>query len=800
MEDVVKDAFDPTRYVVAVDDASPYARHSVRNALVNGYSAFKGGSGKIAGLLNGAQDVAGQIASDLSGGGLAGMLAKFGLRALTNSPVTPLQREPYEEAAVGRAIRDICERHPLVLYVRKPYRDNKESRNFLCHTCGVSLDLILPQHHGKLLVLLCLRDEDVKKELGKEIKELAGESEHVQFVRLQGVTKSDEGEEDEDTSPLGRLLREAPADALRMLKHVYAYSTASDSKLFTKRLIDVACSLDGNDKPFKWLTAKGVIEEFSQDGNHAVWTVSDRYDRWDLDTALYEVTLWHEEREAAAEEEEDNDAEEQDDEDEEEQAEEEDSRSTDEIVADNLYGAIVATEGELPTNLRALFRLAASGSRRLSGVPLAGKIAEQAAQGGSVGRLESLLGEIGDFFDNAVFGAGEGLQAADEEWAGIVDCVDRFTRALKHLQAVAWGPVHGNLGGVLGRLVDLYWEAIPEGLDREAKEAAERNAAYLHFLTGRGRMKLVSLSSSLLHASSRLQSGWRCVRKPERDGHLSELHAVRRSQLAWFFASDGQVIAFPLSGIDTTFEEEADGVFENMSVYLDLRAKWEASANHFLATCPIEGPEIRDSGLSVLLVNEAGNAHAVPVSTLPAERGERVQLSSPLLSSGSPARWAVIIRPDDNLLIATTGNQILRLKVSAVLSELGGTVGRLMHIEPGETLAAVVGVPHRANDAEASSDVSSYVLIATDGGYGRLVSISEFPYGKLGGKGLVGQKVGKHSGSICTIEVAREGGHFILGTRRGHILRIPRAEMPIRNRTSVGLRLIKLAEDDQLVS
>jgi DNA gyrase/topoisomerase IV subunit A len=85
------------------------------------------------------------------------------------------------------------------------------------------------------------------------------------------------------------------------------------------------------------------------------------------------------------------------------------------------------------------------------------------------------------------------------------------------------------------------------------------------------------------------------------------------------------------------------------------------------------------------------------------------------------------------------------------------------------------------------------------GRYGRLIDAGEFSYGTVGGKGVVGQKVGKRSGAICTIEPVRESADFVLATAGGGVVRIPREEMPVGKRTGVGLKSFPPAEDDGAV-
>jgi DNA gyrase/topoisomerase IV subunit A len=152
----------------------------------------------------------------------------------------------------------------------------------------------------------------------------------------------------------------------------------------------------------------------------------------------------------------------------------------------------------------------------------------------------------------------------------------------------------------------------------------------------------------------------------------------------------------------------------------------------------------------------------------------------------------VLVRPTDDVLIANTGNQVVRASAQEVLAHAGKPIDSLIRLDADERVAAVA-------TASSATEDAALVFIATDGGYGGLVRTNEIPPKKLGSRGARGQKEGKRSGTICTIESVPSHGDVVLATAQGAVLRFNMNELNIRRRNSVGLKLIALADGDRVV-
>lgn len=776
--DVIGRSFTEKETVVARAEPKGCPRQSVRDALINGYSAMKGGSSRIAAFLNKSQGAIGSAVAGLSGVAIAGMLAKLGINAITNSPVTPLQKQPpYGVEAVWGAISEICDKGPLVIHVRKAYEDAQESWQFLCDYCGNRLNT-LGDKRSNLLVVISVREQDLKK---KHIKEQLAELDNVQLINLSEET-AEEGRES-----LLHTVRVADRDARVILIHVAAFAFASDSNLFDPRVIRIACKL-GDSGALDWLREHHVLEALSTDDSHGLWTIAEAYDRWDLRDAVVDIQQQESEEVIDAELPGHTDAEDI-------EADERDGANEfpdDTAAAANLFDAVAEVYGETPATLDLLFNLADDGNRGVEGARIAGLLIDHDAATLNHSLLESKIPKFESFFESLLCDR-ECLELTGEVASGLAECMQRLTSALRTLQAFPWGPVRGTLGSILLKLITTFSPTLSKQFAEESTRVAEREAGYLHVLTDKGRVKLVPISNSRLQAVNRSPSTLPsdCIRNPNSDGAIWELRPVQLAQMAWFFGTDGNVVAIPLSVIDAVDDEQSIGCTENMSVYLRLSEKWERTGLRFSSSCAFD-PSVPPK--HVLLANELGHAITLNAETLPKHPGEHVAIDFPESLKANPPRWSVPFAAQDDVFVASSGSLVLRLKAAELISRGLSGNEQIISLAADERVAAIAAV-----SADSKSSVS--VFIATEGGYGKIVQITddEFPYRHLGAKGVIGQKVGKRSGSITTIQAATESSQFILGSSRGRVARLFYAGIPLRHRNATGLRLLALDEGERIL-
>ena len=91
------------------------------------------------------------------------------------------------------------------------------------------------------------------------------------------------------------------------------------------------------------------------------------------------------------------------------------------------------------------------------------------------------------------------------------------------------------------------------------------------------------------------------------------------------------------------------------------------------------------------------------------------------------------------------------------------------------------------------------LLMVTSRGYGKRVSLEDFPIQGRGGKGVQGIKVDADSGDLVSIGIVSDQDELIITTEQ-KVIRITAGDINIYRRYARGVRLMNLDEDDRIVS
>lgn len=95
--------------------------------------------------------------------------------------------------------------------------------------------------------------------------------------------------------------------------------------------------------------------------------------------------------------------------------------------------------------------------------------------------------------------------------------------------------------------------------------------------------------------------------------------------------------------------------------------------------------------------------------------------------------------------------------------------------------------------------VDKKLLMVTERGYGKRVSLVDFPLQGRGGKGVLGIKLDRDSGPLVSIGIVSAQDEIIIITEQ-KVIRILTGEINTYGRYARGVRLIQLDEDDRIVS
>ena len=92
------------------------------------------------------------------------------------------------------------------------------------------------------------------------------------------------------------------------------------------------------------------------------------------------------------------------------------------------------------------------------------------------------------------------------------------------------------------------------------------------------------------------------------------------------------------------------------------------------------------------------------------------------------------------------------------------------------------------------------ILTATQNGYGKRTKLEEYPTKSRNTKGVISIKVSERNGKVVAATQVEEVDQIMLITDAGTLVRTRVSEVSIIGRNTQGVRLIRTAEDEHVVS
>lgn len=161
------------------------------------------------------------------------------------------------------------------------------------------------------------------------------------------------------------------------------------------------------------------------------------------------------------------------------------------------------------------------------------------------------------------------------------------------------------------------------------------------------------------------------------------------------------------------------------------------------------------------------------------------------LAEGDEIAAAHLTEGDSSIIVATHLGMAIHFSEDKIRS-----MGRLA--------AGVRAIKLREDDyivgaAKVYSD-DMRILTVTDKGYGRLSALSDYRMQNRGGNGLKNYKIRDDRGYICGIRSIQADDDVILISTDGVIIRIRANDLRVMRRTGLGVRVMKLSDEDRVVT
>lgn len=123
--------------------------------------------------------------------------------------------------------------------------------------------------------------------------------------------------------------------------------------------------------------------------------------------------------------------------------------------------------------------------------------------------------------------------------------------------------------------------------------------------------------------------------------------------------------------------------------------------------------------------------------------------------------------------------------------------------EMGRTTRGVKGINLGKDDVVVAMDIArerAQLLVVTNNGFGKRTPIEEYRSQIRGGKGIITLRTTNKNGLIIGAKVVKEGDEIMIISREGIIIRIKVDDVSSMSRTTQGVHLMKIGEEDSVVA
>lgn len=145
---------------------------------------------------------------------------------------------------------------------------------------------------------------------------------------------------------------------------------------------------------------------------------------------------------------------------------------------------------------------------------------------------------------------------------------------------------------------------------------------------------------------------------------------------------------------------------------------------------------------------------------------------------------------DNDVMLFTNTGKVIRFnenEVRAMGRNARGVRGMKLSGDAQRVIALIIAKPDGS------------ILTATENGYGKRTSIEEYRCTGRGGQGVISIQVNERNGQVIDALQVKDDDEILLISNLGTLVRIPVSEISILGRNTQGVRLINLAEAENLV-
>ncbi|WP_341657915.1 DNA gyrase subunit A [Blattabacterium cuenoti] len=190
----------------------------------------------------------------------------------------------------------------------------------------------------------------------------------------------------------------------------------------------------------------------------------------------------------------------------------------------------------------------------------------------------------------------------------------------------------------------------------------------------------------------------------------------------------------------------------------------------------------------VMMITKKGIIKKTPLENY--SRPRKDGINAIVIRKGDSLMEAILTKGDSHVLIAVKSGRIIRFSENKIRST-------------GRASSGVIGINIKNKDMVigmicVEEKEKGHLLVVSEKGFGKRSNIKDYRITNRGGKGIKTINITQKTGSLISIKYVTDRDDLMIIKKSGIMIRIPISDIRVMGRTTQGVRLIHLKENDAI--
>ncbi|BAM99448.1 DNA gyrase subunit A [Blattabacterium cuenoti] len=263
---------------------------------------------------------------------------------------------------------------------------------------------------------------------------------------------------------------------------------------------------------------------------------------------------------------------------------------------------------------------------------------------------------------------------------------------------------------------------------------------------------------------------------------FKHLLVARNHQYLLFFTEKGKCFWLKVYEIP-----EGSKISKGRAIQNIIRLQTDDKVNAYILTGDLSNKKyVKD--YYVMMITKKGIIKKTPLENY--SRPRKDGINAIVIRKGDSLVEAILTKGDSHVFVAVKSGRIIRFSEKKIRST-------------GRASSGVIGINIKNKDMVigmicVEGKEKGHLLVVSEKGFGKRSSIKDYRITNRGGKGIKTINITQKTGSLISIKYVTDRDDLMIIKKSGIMIRIPISDIRVMGRTTQGVRLIHLKENDAI--